>query len=36
MYQKAETRRRMEMCDECRVKDMLMQEGGLMDAHKEP
>ncbi len=36
MYQKPETRRRMEMCDECRVKDMLMHEGGLMDAHKEP
>ena len=36
MYQKPETRRRMEMCDECRVKDMLKHEGGLMDAHKEP
>ncbi len=36
MYQNPETRRRMEMCDECRVKDMLMQEGGLVDAHKEP
>lgn len=36
MYQNPEARRRMEMCEECRVKDMLMHEGGLVDAHKEP
>ena len=36
MYQKPETRRRMEMCDECRVKDMLKHGGGLIDAHKKP
>ena len=33
MFQKPETVRRMEMCEDCRVKDMFKDGGGLLDAH---
>ncbi len=36
MFQKPEALRRMQMCEDCRVKDMFMHEGGMMDVHKKP
>lgn len=33
MFQDPEARRRLQMCDDCRVKDMFIQEGGLVDVH---
>lgn len=36
MFQKPEAMRRLQMCDACRVKDMFVQEGGMMRSHREP
>jgi ferredoxin len=33
MFQKPEALRRMEMCEDCRVKDMFKDGGGLLDVH---
>ncbi len=33
MFQKPEAVRRMEMCEDCRVKDMFKDGGGLLDVH---
>ncbi len=33
MFQKPETVRRLEMCEDCRVKDMFKDGGGLLDVH---
>ncbi len=33
MFQKPEAVRRLEMCEDCRVKDMFKDGGGLMDVH---
>lgn len=35
MFQKPEARKRMQMCEDCRVKDMLMHEG-FVDAYRKP
>ncbi len=35
MFQKPEQMRRLEMCEDCRVKDMLMSEGGLSPSSRE-
>ena len=36
MFQSEEARRRLQMCEECRVKDMFTRGGGLIDAHRKP
>jgi ferredoxin len=36
MFQKPEAARRLEMCEDCRVKDMLEDGGGLLDVRDEP
>ncbi|MFQ5936846.1 MAG: 4Fe-4S binding protein [Acidiferrobacterales bacterium] len=36
MFQKPEALRRIQMCEDCRVKDMFMQEGDTIDVHKGP
>jgi len=33
MFQKPEAVRRLEMCEDCRVKDMFKDGGGLLDVH---
>ncbi|GMQ76326.1 MAG: 4Fe-4S binding protein [Gammaproteobacteria bacterium] len=33
MFQKPEAMKRLEMCEDCRVKDMFKDGGGLLDAH---
>ncbi len=33
MFQKPEALKRLEMCEDCRVKDMFKDGGGLLDAH---
>lgn len=33
MFQKPETMQRMQMCEDCRVKDMFKDGGGLLDVH---
>jgi hypothetical protein len=33
MFQKPEAVKRLEMCEDCRVKDMFKDGGGLLDAH---
>jgi ferredoxin len=35
MFQKPEALRRLEMCEDCRVKDMFREGGGLLDAKRE-
>jgi ferredoxin len=35
MFQKPEAIRRLEMCEDCRVKDMFKDGGGLLDAHED-
>jgi len=35
MFQKPEQMRRLEMCEDCRVKDMLVSEGGLAPSNRE-
>jgi len=34
MFQNPDALRRLEMCEDCRVKDMFAQEGGMVDPHK--
>ncbi|MFQ6024082.1 MAG: 4Fe-4S binding protein [Acidiferrobacterales bacterium] len=36
MFKAPENVRRMQMCEDCRVKDMFMQEGGMTDVHRKP
>jgi len=36
MFQNEEAQRRLQMCEECRVKDMFTRGGGLIDAHRKP
>lgn len=36
MFKTPESVKRMQMCEDCRVKDMFMHEAGMMDVHKGP
>jgi ferredoxin len=36
MFQTDEARRRLQMCEDCRVKDMLTRGGGMIDVHRKP
>ncbi len=36
MFQSPEALRRVQMCEECRVKDMFRREGGMIDVHGKP
>ena len=36
MFRSEAARRRLQMCEDCRVKDMFMREGGLVDVQRKP